>query len=311
MADHLIWGKAELLEGFSDESSTSSRQSSKYNKKLPSEVLKHLENVEFKDESEGSRSEKLSDISNRLSETPGFAPSMPACGRQLLARQEVARPVDIVDYSAYAIGFPSGSRHLPAPLQQVAEHRGSDSVSSSLPQVNQGSEALHDAGECKPCLYLNSRTGCLNGKGCRFCHLPHLKKNRPRPCKAKRNQCKQIVNMLHAVFGEDSQEFQQASERLSCESTYMRSILGKQNDPVAEKDSRPPATQLASGSDSVRQTGELGALFGQCAAELLSETPDQEPRQFNRDHTSATHSVRFDDRSAAMFLSGRTGGTRS
>jgi len=35
---------------------------------------------------------------------------------------------------------------------------------------------IHEAGQCRPCLYLNSRVGCLNYKDCRFCHLPHLDK---------------------------------------------------------------------------------------------------------------------------------------
>mmetsp|Transcript_130707 Transcript_130707/g.227213 ORF Transcript_130707/g.227213 Transcript_130707/m.227213 type:complete len:145 (+) Transcript_130707:2-436(+) len=85
---------------------------------------------------------------------------------------------------------------------------------------------LHASGACKPCLYLNSRVGCCIGRYCRFCHLPHPKKKRPRPCKAKRTQCKQIVNMLCTVFGPDSRQFEEASQKLSSESQYMRSILG-------------------------------------------------------------------------------------
>jgi hypothetical protein len=40
-------------------------------------------------------------------------------------------------------------------------------------------------------------------------------------------QCKRVVGMLQAVFQPDSQEFQEVSERLSTESTYMRSLLHK------------------------------------------------------------------------------------
>jgi len=134
---------------------------------------------------------------------------------------------------------------------------------------------LHEAGECKPCLYLNSKSGCLNGDACRFCHLPHGKKNRPRPCKAKRTQCKQIVGMLHTVFGEDSQEFHEASMRLSTESAYMRSILGKSPGMAAT-----PLKGSARGlGRSPAESAELGARFGESALALLSgaamgPTPD-------------------------------------
>lgn len=91
---------------------------------------------------------------------------------------------------------------------------------------------LHASGACRPCLYFNSPVGCSIGHRCRFCHLSHPKNRRPRPCKAKRTHCKQIVNMLCTVFGPESKQFEETSEKLSSESQYMRSILrggGKKN----------------------------------------------------------------------------------
>jgi hypothetical protein len=85
----------------------------------------------------------------------------------------------------------------------------------------------HSAGTCTPCLFVTSKSGCLNGSGCRFCHLYHARKNRPRPCKAKRTQCKQMLGMLESVLTPGSEEFQNATERLSSESTYMRSLIQK------------------------------------------------------------------------------------
>lgn len=88
-----------------------------------------------------------------------------------------------------------------------------------------GSE-LHASGACKPCLYKNSRLGCLNGEACRFCHLSgHARKSRARPSKSTRVQCKQIATMLDQVFGSDPQSFAEASQRLASQSSYMRSIL--------------------------------------------------------------------------------------
>jgi len=133
---------------------------------------------------------------------------------------------------------------------------------------------LHKAGECRPCLYLNSKASCLYGFSCRFCHMPHPKKNRPRPCKAKRTQCKQIVNMLHTVFTEDSREFQEASLRLSSESSYMRSILGGKQSPSTGKPGEENASAQpefdAKDGNQVCSRRDLGALFGESAASLLA-----------------------------------------
>lgn len=115
---------------------------------------------------------------------------------------------------------------------------------------------IHQAGECKPCMYLNSKNGCNNGNDCRFCHLSHPKKSRPRPCKAKRTQCKQIVSMLGTVFNKDSREFEEACKRLASESSYMRSILsgtlGKSSDTDVHIDCQ--------GWQANQQSGDFNAL---------------------------------------------------
>merc|ERR1719245_829862 len=59
-----------------------------------------------------------------------------------------------------------------------------------------GSSLHSSEGKCRPCHYVHTTVGCLNGRDCEFCHLPHTKKSRPRPCKTKRLQCKRIVNVL-------------------------------------------------------------------------------------------------------------------
>jgi len=84
---------------------------------------------------------------------------------------------------------------------------------------------LHELGACRPCLYVESKMGCVNGASCNFCHFPHSKKERPRPCKAKRLQTKEMVSMLYKYFHHDSEEFKIASARLCRRSAYMRSIL--------------------------------------------------------------------------------------
>jgi hypothetical protein len=89
-----------------------------------------------------------------------------------------------------------------------------------------GANHLHDIGRCRPCLYVSRKIGCLNGNNCAFCHLEHSKKGaRPRPCKAKRNQCKQAVAMLQAVYQDDPEILAEAQQRMSKQSDYMQSII--------------------------------------------------------------------------------------
>lgn len=109
---------------------------------------------------------------------------------------------------------------------------------------------LHAAGRCKPCLYQNSKAGCMSGARCRFCHEAHAKKNRSRPCRAKRVQRQQMLTMLNVIFTPESPEFQDFSERLSSESTYARSLLQKVNARPGSAGSSDAGSMEAQGSSS-------------------------------------------------------------
>lgn len=118
-----------------------------------------------------------------------------------------------------------------------------------------GSE-LHALGQCKPCLYMSTKVGCLNGTECRFCHLGHMKKNRARPCKSTRSQCKQMVAMLETSYVSDPQQFQETADKLAKHSTYMRSILkgktGRADVPALQDATSASNSSVTSDSDSFR-----------------------------------------------------------
>merc|ERR1712176_473035 len=60
----------------------------------------------------------------------------------------------------------------------------------------------HDTGDCKPCLFYNSKnskTGCQNGIMCHFCHLSHNRKNKPRPCKGKRERYRKLIQRMESL----------------------------------------------------------------------------------------------------------------
>jgi hypothetical protein len=71
---------------------------------------------------------------------------------------------------------------------------------------------------------LNANLGYSNGDGTGRAH--RSKKSRPRPCKAKRERCKQMINVLLNAHDEPTEELQQALACLDTERSYMLSLLG-------------------------------------------------------------------------------------
>jgi hypothetical protein len=56
--------------------------------------------------------------------------------------------------------------------------------------------ALHDQDMCRPCLFVYTKVGCQNGARCEFCHFAHKRKNKPRPCKGKRDRYRKLINRM-------------------------------------------------------------------------------------------------------------------
>jgi len=83
----------------------------------------------------------------------------------------------------------------------------------------------HEDGSCRPCHYYQTKTGCMNGDKCSFCHLDHPKRFRPRPCKSKRNRCKRLANMLDMVFTNLPDQFDEAAEIFSQEKGYLSHVI--------------------------------------------------------------------------------------
>mmetsp|Transcript_95169 Transcript_95169/g.274043 ORF Transcript_95169/g.274043 Transcript_95169/m.274043 type:complete len:282 (-) Transcript_95169:294-1139(-) len=51
----------------------------------------------------------------------------------------------------------------------------------------------HGVGKCRPCMFVHTVVGCSNGAACTFCHLNHRRTKVTRPCKAKRDKFKALV----------------------------------------------------------------------------------------------------------------------
>jgi len=92
----------------------------------------------------------------------------------------------------------------------------------------------HAAKKCTPCIHFTTKTGCKHGESCRFCHLEHTedtKRGRHRPCKATRNQCKQLLSQMNDLYKDDPEQKRIAYQTLAEQSPYMKSLLKGVLDP--------------------------------------------------------------------------------
>jgi hypothetical protein len=149
---------------------------------------------------------------------------------QLLARQFAAQEAFRVAALAAAHEFARADQELP-----VAE----------LP--SKGSRS-HAEGNCKPCSYVHTKLGCLNGQACSFCHIPHTTKNRARPCKAKRMQSKRIQGMIENAAAKDPEQFAEAAKVLAKQNPYLRAVLQKDSPEPAVSPEQGTVLDVASGT---------------------------------------------------------------
>lgn len=195
---HHIWGEVEVLSCYSSSETHSHSPNNPKNipanpraRKLPKPVQQHLANmVSFFADSSGSVPRTASsDSVRRLRGVGGVTPT--------------------------------GTSPLPMPMSGAAT-AVARAVDGEGGDVEWAALQAHLSDECRPCLYLNSKVGCHNGNDCRFCHLPHPKKNRP--CKAMRMHCKELVSMLDTA-APDPTQLLEVTKQLCPRSSYMRTIL--------------------------------------------------------------------------------------
>mmetsp|Transcript_1982 Transcript_1982/g.4536 ORF Transcript_1982/g.4536 Transcript_1982/m.4536 type:complete len:284 (-) Transcript_1982:99-950(-) len=131
-------------------------------------------------------------------------------------------------------------------LAELLENKDLDSEADDNTAADTGTGEAggsHALGTCRPCHYVYAKSGCTNGAACAFCHLPHPKRFRPRPCKSKRSKCKRLAAVLDKVFDGDPDYFQSMVEELSAQGGYLntvvkskvRSLQDKTQDPVPLK----------------------------------------------------------------------------
>lgn len=106
----------------------------------------------------------------------------------------------------------------------------------------------HGTGKCKPCHYFATTTGCVNGQDCHFCHFPHTKKSRPRPCKSKRLQCKKFISVMEDLKTKDPAKFNETMQTVSERSKYVQGMLNKHIQRQGAGDPRQSSSSAAPSS---------------------------------------------------------------
>jgi len=89
---------------------------------------------------------------------------------------------------------------------------------------------------CQPCHFMHTNKGCTAGSNCTFCHLPHvpqLNQSGNRPSKQRRRACKELLNSLHAQYGDQSDETSDVLKVVASQSVYMQKIATNKNQPKA------------------------------------------------------------------------------
>lgn len=224
VAPHVIWGAVELSsESKSQSHSSSSNKSSKSKKDgkaapAPSDRRLPLrgpngQHIDFLDSSGDSSGKTLDGIQRAMAD-----------GRHA---------------SSSSAGHQEGPGSSDEDLEDELEEPASPSAEWSV-----GSQ-LHAAGQCKPCHYVKMPGGCYNGKDCTFCHLPHSKSTRSRPCKNKRMKWKRFAGFLEQLGETNPDNYAEAVAHARTQSSYLRSLLSK-----ADEDADPRSVDRGNAASS-------------------------------------------------------------
>eukprot|EP00927_Polykrikos_kofoidii_P062369 TRINITY_DN57179_c0_g1_i1.p1 TRINITY_DN57179_c0_g1~~TRINITY_DN57179_c0_g1_i1.p1 ORF type:complete len:333 (-),score=45.31 TRINITY_DN57179_c0_g1_i1:186-1151(-) len=108
-----------------------------------------------------------------------------------------------------------------------SQARGSGGHNEEVSTKRQIFEA-HLAGTCNPCHWFTSRASCRRGDACTFCHYDHPKKERQkersRPRKVRRNQCRKEAEELSQIILTSTDEFLARVKALLKQGSYMQLV---------------------------------------------------------------------------------------
>jgi len=132
---------------------------------------------------------------------------------QMLSLMSRSPPMNTLDFDN-AAGSDSG-----------VDETGSQDSAQITGELPSAGAALHASGGCRPCHYFFSKQKCTNGRDCNFCHFRHQRKNKERPPKSVRQECKRLA----AIVLEDStlEQRQEAEKSLIAKTLHNDDRISK------------------------------------------------------------------------------------
>lgn len=227
-------------------------------KKIPGEIRQYLDGINFADHSTSSDSNKRSSSCSSANASSDRLPrsrSASACTAPMAAlKNPEAQGPQLVQLPAEAAALKSDLEDdgNPSLVESAWDDLGEEEREAVIAIMLQSQDelfpgsaelwsvgsALHGERKCRPCHYVHTKLGCLNGNNCEFCHLPHTKKSRTRPCRTKRLQCQKFVSMLEEVKCNNPDKFLDAMQLVSARSSYLQGVLKKRMDTFDLQDPR-------------------------------------------------------------------------
>lgn len=122
-----------------------------------------------------------------------------------------------------------------------------EKLNSDDPLPSLGSKD-HNKGICSPCFFVHTHAGCHNGEDCEFCHMVHKRKNKPKPCKKKRDRYRKLRDKKEKLVEQDPDALDEIAADLP--------LSIQQNPQLKNK----LMAKLESAANSCRATKDDGAL---------------------------------------------------
>jgi len=264
LGHHIIWGKVEepmsedscsasnrdahSAEFSADAGKPRARSAGLY----PAVLQNYLEGVTFTNESSGSADHSIGSSSGPSPKPSRVVPQAARTGGAMLLSSAPKRTGALTVGLTNAAASALATEYHPADAEASAPNGEASSLVKVVVDIledadqrvlvetllgfdgpgiaalaefwSEGSR-IHAEGCCKPCHYVHIGEGCVKGASCEFCHLPHLRKNKARPCKTKRQHCKRFVTALANIADVQPGRFRAGMEAAGANNPQVRELL--------------------------------------------------------------------------------------
>lgn len=114
-----------------------------------------------------------------------------------------SEPSDALNHSSSSLEQDSSETYEESSSASSSAVRGSSARPLEDLELSLGSRG-HATGDCTPCYFAHRSAGCNSGSACKFCHLPHQRKHKVRPCRQRRDRFQIYLENMHKELDENS-----------------------------------------------------------------------------------------------------------